>query len=311
MKEGDCVAWDLEEREVSTLNTSAEADTARGIPLYYPSYNTLYDSITNNNIAVVSVKCAFNRESGSEQLYTASENGTLTIWSVVRENRLSFFDVDLGLRPGAKVFLNRLSVVKCSNVAPSVICMDISSEQYDVILLGMADGSIQKVERNNTNAKISRQYSSNKGETTEVLCLRISPFDGRVFAVGTSSGQVLVYCYNQKEPALALRSDRSSPAVVSHIEWSPSVSHFVYAIFNNDFLTVWDLSAEITPVRSYDLHDEMRSTIRCLATWRYGGIDFMAVGLANGQLLAHSLEEHSGRSNEDGLLRIVEKLARK
>uniref|UniRef100_A0A914QSG4 Uncharacterized protein n=1 Tax=Panagrolaimus davidi TaxID=227884 RepID=A0A914QSG4_9BILA len=84
-------------------------------------------------------------------------------------------------------------------------------------------------------------------------------------------------------------------------------SHILYSIHGGERLLVWDIATGKSPLHICDLQSEYQSRVISMIVWRTEqNIGVMGLGLANGNLLVHSLERLVV-PREDDLLEIVSK----
>uniref|UniRef100_A0A914CCE1 WD repeat-containing protein 60 n=1 Tax=Acrobeloides nanus TaxID=290746 RepID=A0A914CCE1_9BILA len=318
LKDGSCVAWDTRESEYQhTGRRLPWPDIKEPLCARLPSYDTSFCSIDKSiqkyaDSAIIAVKAVGSDQAESiYQLVNLNESGIITVWMVI-ENLENFeFDLDLGMRPDAKMKLNKINTIDCNVAATSFHTlvannMAVNPKNLYQLIIAASNGLILNINRVRTAFNGPRQYIT--GVTAEVLCVKFSPFDEKVFVAGLSNGYILIYREDQYQPVVTLIPPNSSRLAVTHIEWSANTAHLLYSVHNGDRILVWDLATGKSPIHICDLQTEISSKVLSTDSWKDDrGVGFMALGLSNGEVVIHSLERIVAKK-EDNLFEIIELL---
>uniref|UniRef100_A0A914YI56 Uncharacterized protein n=1 Tax=Panagrolaimus superbus TaxID=310955 RepID=A0A914YI56_9BILA len=281
--DGSVIAFDTAEPEYwHTKNSLPWPGFKNGMKMRTPSYDTSFESCNSetklSGSPVIWIVTIGEETNFSFQLITMTQRGIITVYNVTETaNNSSIIGADFGIYPNSRIRLTKINVITTaipslrSNIL-SANCMVVNPRNIYQILVATNDGSIANYTR-----------------------------------AGLSNGNIVIYRVEQCDPILTLVPPNSSKLSVTFVEWSPTTSHILYSIHGGERLLVWDIATGKSPLHICDLQSEYQSRVISMIVWRTEqNIGVMGLGLANGNLLVHSLERLVV-PREDDLLEIVSK----
>ncbi|TKR68103.1 hypothetical protein L596_024136 [Steinernema carpocapsae] len=302
LNDGTVVAWDLREPAPPILSASVEwTDKKERIPLRRPAYDSSFQ-YKENGTSIVQISTSGDSAKGSYQVVTLEETGSITVWSVF-EDSAGDFDVDLGLRPGARFKLAQSTVIPSDTLVSSVTPllsrlfaneMILSDEAKTQFLVGTDVGYLVSKNRMRSLDCIGPRRILLKDvdspDPMQVMAMKMSPFYSDLILIGLSSGSLIIYEISTGSELVSLSSTASSRQAVTSVEWSPLSPSVFYSIHDGDRLLVWDLQSTRNALHVCAMKEKIQAKVLRTDSWTDGRLGYLALALSNGLIQLHCLE---------------------
>ncbi|XP_071451242.1 cytoplasmic dynein 2 intermediate chain 1-like [Hetaerina americana] len=255
-----------------------------------------------------------NRKKIANQVCSLDEWGVVVVWSVVRRGSSNGVG-RVSLIASMKVCLAETNWGIPETSLHPVNCEDIQGERLsdgvddialwnalavdsDWILAASDTGSVVclPVDGEQRSMKV---YPGLKDSFASAVSIAVNPQGLPFFMVGNFVGQVHLYSHSSKRhfgswepPSLSL------PSAIVKLAWSPQRPFVFFTVDSISRMHIWDLaSSDIFPLATLPSPKVGKITDISLSFPRGNSPAYMAVGMDNGEVVLHHLEE--GLTNRD------------
>ncbi|KFD65857.1 hypothetical protein M514_07056 [Trichuris suis] len=262
MDDGTVALWDLGEPDCWHRTIPWKASD---VSVRRPTYDTAFFCGDEKDmcskvvdILILNVQKNPTDESDALQLASLFENGQIIIWSVVKAVPAGRpLEKDGLLRPSGRVKMLKSSAIRAvvtqSLLGPKCsfsFCMASCGNEFFV---GSGGGKIFKVPRyQDTSSFIC--YGTNS-ETSEVLCLKISPHDDNIYLAGMFSGTILLFIKTEREPVATLKmANEYGHLSAICVQWSTTTPFTFYSLHSPNVFVVWNVEEGTWRKQHFVLH---------------------------------------------------------
>uniref|UniRef100_A0AC35U0X8 WD_REPEATS_REGION domain-containing protein n=1 Tax=Rhabditophanes sp. KR3021 TaxID=114890 RepID=A0AC35U0X8_9BILA len=289
-------------------------------PIRSPSYDTSFEFLDGKGsepCPIVGVHCMGSKEDNTVlQVVTLDELGILSVWTVLENIRnIQNIEFNMGLYPNSNLFLTRAETLKPFKAIPQTILSStrvianqmatITSKNSFNFLIGTDKGCVLNLSKfKKLTASGPRLLTFKEIKDTEIISIKVSPFNNYIFAIGTAAGFIAICDTLDGNKKVLLVPPTSSRHPVTFLEWSPVEPTTLYSIHNNVKLLAWNIQVGKSPLLISDLRKSFGTLATITSTLSFLGINdypFLGFGLSNGTTQIHRLEKISKNNFEKDL----------